>query len=312
MRAQKPPPQKRSVSISTAEVVLQFGAGTPRIIGEAIDALVTIARAADVYLVTQLPRDCDELETEAMRLLDGAGIFGADRCDSRIPPSRPRRARTSGARGPGATGARSSSATPRTVRAPSAASSRRRCTWTRAPRHAPPPPLPFHARATSPLSPRRCSRTSRRTCPASCRSAVRTSARRPARLSPRGRPLPASPSTCALSSDRLVAALPSVLLVPRCAEFIDFRAAAGLCGWRRAARRVCARLRLSRPQRQRRRLGAPEPRRRPTPRRAHSVRRASGRSTVPYGRPATLPDGRWLARWQQGMTLTANSSIIPS
>ena len=125
-------------------------------------------------------------------------------------------------------------------------------------------------------------------------------------------PLPASPSTCALSSDRLAAALPSVLLVPRCAECIDFRAAAGLCGWRRAARRVCARLRLSRPQRQRRRLGAPEPRRRPTPRRAHSVRRASGRSTVPYGRPATPPDGRWLARWQQGMTLTANSSIIPS
>ena len=152
-RAQKPPPQKRSVSISTAEVVLQFGAGAPQIIGGAVDALVTIARAADVYLVTQLPRDCDELETEAMRLLDGAGIFGADRCDSRIPPSRPRRARASGAHGPGVTGARSSSAPPRTARAPSAASSRRRCTWTRAPRHAPLLPSPS-TRARPRLSPR--------------------------------------------------------------------------------------------------------------------------------------------------------------
>ena len=73
---------KPMVSVSGGCVV-RFGAGGPHVPPEAAQALRSLAAGAAVHLVTQLPRDTDELERQVMAALDAAGVFGAGGCDRR-------------------------------------------------------------------------------------------------------------------------------------------------------------------------------------------------------------------------------------
>lgn len=72
-----------AVSVSTCGVLLEFEAGTPRLLPGAVDALLRISSVADVYLVTTLPEDSDALETATLEALGSGGLFakgGCERC----------------------------------------------------------------------------------------------------------------------------------------------------------------------------------------------------------------------------------------
>lgn len=69
-----------SFSLSTVGILLQYRNGLPQILPGAADALCSISAVADVYLITQLPEDCDELEASTRDAMAHAGIFAANRC----------------------------------------------------------------------------------------------------------------------------------------------------------------------------------------------------------------------------------------
>lgn len=71
--------------ISTPGIVIDFSApgGRPRFLPGAAEALRRLATAADVYLVTQLPVDSDELEGATLELLSSANLFSSGACDRR-------------------------------------------------------------------------------------------------------------------------------------------------------------------------------------------------------------------------------------
>jgi len=76
-------PPRQAVSISTSGVLLEFRAGSPQLLPDAIAALVALASRADIYLITQLEQDSDAQEKAVLELLDGSGIFASGRCDRR-------------------------------------------------------------------------------------------------------------------------------------------------------------------------------------------------------------------------------------
>ena len=65
------------MSISTVGTIIEFRDGQPAVLSGAPAALQRIAAATDVYLVTQLPVDSDELEAATLDELSRAGVFGA-------------------------------------------------------------------------------------------------------------------------------------------------------------------------------------------------------------------------------------------
>ena len=66
-------------SVSTADVLLEFCNGAPRLKSDALEPLFRLCARFDVHLVTQLPVDSDELEAAVMATLEGAGVFGEGR-----------------------------------------------------------------------------------------------------------------------------------------------------------------------------------------------------------------------------------------
>jgi len=76
-------PRKRSLSISTVGVLLDFHGGAPQMIAAAAEALASLAEQADIYLITQLEQDTDAQEAAVLAVFEAAGIFGPGRCDRR-------------------------------------------------------------------------------------------------------------------------------------------------------------------------------------------------------------------------------------
>jgi len=70
-------------SISVVGTIIEYRAGRPQLLPEAAAALQRIGAACEVYLVTQLPVDSDELEAATLDTLRSAGVFGTPGCDSR-------------------------------------------------------------------------------------------------------------------------------------------------------------------------------------------------------------------------------------
>uniref|UniRef100_A0A7S2N4E7 Uncharacterized protein n=1 Tax=Haptolina brevifila TaxID=156173 RepID=A0A7S2N4E7_9EUKA len=70
-------------SISVVGTIIEYRAGRPQLLPEAATALQRIAAACDVYLVTQLPVDSDELEAATLDALRSGGVFGTPGCDVR-------------------------------------------------------------------------------------------------------------------------------------------------------------------------------------------------------------------------------------
>jgi hypothetical protein len=71
------------VSIATVGTLLEYDGHVPRIIAGAAGALLQIAQRADVYLVTTLPVDSDEVEMATVEAMSAAGLFrdgGCERC----------------------------------------------------------------------------------------------------------------------------------------------------------------------------------------------------------------------------------------
>lgn len=72
-----------AVSVSTRGVLLEYDAGSPRLLPGAAEALLRIASTADVYLVTTLPEDSDALEAATLEAMASGGLFadgGCERC----------------------------------------------------------------------------------------------------------------------------------------------------------------------------------------------------------------------------------------
>ena len=76
-------PRRRVISLSTDGILLEFRDGRPRVLTEMIQPLHELTSLADIYLITQLPNDSDELEAQALAALTEAGVFGEGRCDAR-------------------------------------------------------------------------------------------------------------------------------------------------------------------------------------------------------------------------------------
>jgi len=68
-------------SLSTVGTLLEFREGRVQLIPGAVDALRRISAVADVFLVTQLPKDTDELETASLETMARAGLFDAGACE---------------------------------------------------------------------------------------------------------------------------------------------------------------------------------------------------------------------------------------
>ena len=64
------------LSISTVGTLIEFRGRVPQLLPGAAAALLQIAARADVYLVTTLPEDSDELEQATLECLEAAGLFG--------------------------------------------------------------------------------------------------------------------------------------------------------------------------------------------------------------------------------------------
>ena len=69
------------VSVSTVGTLLDFDRSTPRLLPGAVAALLQIAQKADVYLITTLPEDSDEVEAATVETLSAAGIFSSGACE---------------------------------------------------------------------------------------------------------------------------------------------------------------------------------------------------------------------------------------
>ena len=69
------------VSIATVGTLIDFDRSTPRLLPGAVAALLRIAQTADVYLITTLPEDSDEVEAATCETLSAAGVFGTGACD---------------------------------------------------------------------------------------------------------------------------------------------------------------------------------------------------------------------------------------
>ena len=72
------PLSRPATSISTVGTLVEFRDGQPTILPNAADALKRIASTADLFLVTQLPVDSNELENATIVAMANAGIIGAD------------------------------------------------------------------------------------------------------------------------------------------------------------------------------------------------------------------------------------------
>ncbi len=68
-------------SLSTVGTLLEFREGEARLLPGAVDALRRICAVADVYLVTQLPKDTDELEVATLEVMTRAGVFEPGACE---------------------------------------------------------------------------------------------------------------------------------------------------------------------------------------------------------------------------------------
>ena len=69
-----------ATSISTRGVLLEFENGKPRVLPGAVDALLRLAKTADLYLVTTLPRDDDAVEAATLEVMTAAGLFAEGGC----------------------------------------------------------------------------------------------------------------------------------------------------------------------------------------------------------------------------------------
>jgi len=70
-------------SISVVGTIVEYRDGRPHLLPGAVEALRRIAGACDIYLVTQLPVDSDELEAATLDVLRSGGVFGTCGCDAR-------------------------------------------------------------------------------------------------------------------------------------------------------------------------------------------------------------------------------------
>ena len=68
-------------SLSTVGTLLEFREGRVQLIPGAANALRRISAVADVFLITQLPKDTDELETATLETMARAGLFDAGACE---------------------------------------------------------------------------------------------------------------------------------------------------------------------------------------------------------------------------------------
>ena len=67
-------------SISVVGTIVEYRDGRPHLLPGAVEALRRIAGACDIYLVTQLPVDSDELEAATLDVLRSGGVFGTGGC----------------------------------------------------------------------------------------------------------------------------------------------------------------------------------------------------------------------------------------
>eukprot|EP00908_Phaeocystis_cordata_P022855 Transcript_5263.p1 GENE.Transcript_5263~~Transcript_5263.p1 ORF type:complete len:219 (-),score=83.51 Transcript_5263:60-716(-) len=72
-----------ALSLSTRDILLEFANGSPQLKQVALEPLFRLCSRHQVFLVTQLPVDSDELEAAVVALLEGAGVFAEGRCERR-------------------------------------------------------------------------------------------------------------------------------------------------------------------------------------------------------------------------------------
>ena len=74
-------PQQKlpALSLSTRDILLEFANGSPQLKQVALEPLFRLCARHQVFLVTQLPVDSDELEAAVVALLEGAGVFAEGR-----------------------------------------------------------------------------------------------------------------------------------------------------------------------------------------------------------------------------------------
>tara|TARA_B110001452_G_scaffold54887_1_gene42326 strand:+ start:1164 stop:1547 length:384 start_codon:yes stop_codon:yes gene_type:complete len=73
------PKQLQAASLSTESILLEFSNGAPRLKQESLEPLFRLCTRFDVFLVTQLPVDSDDLEAAVMTMLESAGVFAEGR-----------------------------------------------------------------------------------------------------------------------------------------------------------------------------------------------------------------------------------------
>lgn len=72
-----------ALCLSTVGTLIEFRERVPQLLPGAATALLRIAERTDVYLVTTLPEDSDELEAGVLCALEAGGLFGVGGCDRR-------------------------------------------------------------------------------------------------------------------------------------------------------------------------------------------------------------------------------------